>query len=94
MVTTVSSYTDARNRALIASYTARLSTSGAVPDIDNTSDSSFGEVAVEILADTQPEADETFYLDVFNPVGASFENGLVQLTAVRTIVNDDGWYWG
>ncbi|NBQ06752.1 MAG: sodium:calcium exchanger [Betaproteobacteria bacterium] len=175
----------------IASYTARLSTSGAVPDIDNTSDSSFGEVAVwqrvsvyqqwidqslrmhyahppatqatvqksvnegntgtttvyfwvqfngirfdpntivsvdyktrngtalagqdylatqgtlkiypnedhalvavEILADTQPEADETFYLDVFNPVGASFENGLVQLTAVRTIVNDDGWYWG
>ena len=30
----------------IASYTGRLSASGAVPDIDNTSNSSFGEVAV------------------------------------------------
>jgi secreted trypsin-like serine protease len=30
----------------IASYTGRLSSSGAVPDIDNTSNSSFGEVAV------------------------------------------------
>jgi hypothetical protein len=51
-------------------------------------------VAVEIIADTQPEADETFYLDVYNPIGANFENGLVQLTAVRTIVNDDEIYWG
>ena len=51
-------------------------------------------VAVEIMADAQPEADENFYLDVFNPIGANFENGLVQLTAIRTIVNDDGIYWG
>jgi hypothetical protein len=29
----------------IASYTARLSTSGAVPDVDNTNNSSFGEIA-------------------------------------------------
>jgi hypothetical protein len=29
-------------------------------------------------------------LDVFNPVGASFAPGQVQLTAMRTIVNDDG----
>ena len=175
----------------IASYTGRLSASGAVPDIDNTSDSSFGEVAVwqrvsvyqqwidqamrlryesppatqaavqktvnegnsgttpvyfwvqlngyrldpnlivsvdyktrngtalsgqdyiatqgtlkiypneshalvvvEIIADIVPELDETFYLDVFNPVNAGFGEGLVQLTAVRTIVNDDGWFWG
>ena len=175
----------------IASYTGRLSDSGAVPDIDNTSNSSFGEVAVwqrvsvyqqwidqalrmryesppasqaavkkmvnegnsgttpvyfwvqlngyrfdpnlivsvdyktrngsalagqdyiatqgtlkiypnenyalvlvEIIADTVPEAEETFYLDVFNPVNAVFGEGLVQLTAVRTIVNDDGWFWG
>ena len=175
----------------IASYTGRLSSSGAVPDIDNTSNSSFGEVAVwqrvsvyqqwidqairmryesppatqsavqktvnegnsgttpmyfwvqlngyridpniivsvdyktrngtalagqdyiatqgtlkiypnedhalvlvEIIADTVPEADETFYLDVFNPVNAVFGDGLVQLTAVRTIVNDDPWFWG
>ena len=51
-------------------------------------------VMVEIIADTVAEPDETFYLDVFNPVGASFGPGLVQLTAVRTILNDDGWYWG
>ena len=175
----------------IASYTGRLSASGAMPDIDNTSNSSFGEVAVwqrvsvyqqwidqamrlryesppasqaavqktvnegnsgtspvyfwvqlngyrldpnlivsvdyktrngtalsgqdyiatqgtlkiypnenhalvlvEIIADAVPELDETFYLDVFNPVNAVFGEGLVQLTAVRTIVNDDGWFWG
>jgi hypothetical protein len=51
-------------------------------------------IMVEIIADTLPEPDETFYLDVFNPVGASFAPGQVQLTAMRTIVNDDGWYWG
>jgi hypothetical protein len=175
----------------VASYTGRLSTSGAVPDIDSTSNSSFGEVAVwqrvsayqqwidqalrtnygqapttqatvqkvvsegstgttpvyfwvqlngyrfdpnlivsvdyktrngsalaaqdyiatqgslkiypnedhalvlvEIIADNMPEADETFYLDVFNPVNASFEGGAVQLTAMRTILNDDGGYFG
>jgi hypothetical protein len=175
----------------IASYTGRLSSSGVVPDIDNTSNSSFGEVAVwqrvsvyqqwidqvlrmryesppasqaavqktviegndgttpvyfwvqfngyrfdpnlivsvdyktrngsalagqdylatqgtlkiypnennalvlvDIIADTAPEADETFYLDVFNPINAGFGEGAVQLTAMRTIVNDDGWFWG
>lgn len=51
-------------------------------------------VMVEIVADNTPEPDETFYLDVFNPIGASFAPGQVQLTAMRTIVNDDGWYWG
>ena len=51
-------------------------------------------VLVEIIADTVPEADETFYLDVFNPINAGFGEGVVQLTAVRTIVNDDGWFWG
>ena len=50
-------------------------------------------VMVEIIADNIPEPDETFYLDVFNPIGASFGPGQVQLTAVRTIVNDDGWFW-
>ena len=51
-------------------------------------------VMVEVIADTLAEPDETFYLDVFNPVGASFGPGMVQLTAVRTILNDDGLYWG
>jgi hypothetical protein len=47
-------------------------------------------IAVEILGDTRPEPDETFYLDVSNPVGGSFGTGVVTLTAMRTIVNDDG----
>jgi hypothetical protein len=48
-------------------------------------------VAVEILGDKQPEEDEYFYLDVFNPLGAGFEDGAVKLTAIRTILDDDGW---
>lgn len=51
-------------------------------------------IVVEIIADTVPEADETFYLDIFNPVNASFGEGVVKLTAMRTIANDDGWFWG
>lgn len=50
-------------------------------------------IPVEIIGDTTPEPDETFYLDVFNPVGGSFGEGVVKLTAVRTIVNDDGGLW-
>ncbi|WJJ92891.1 trypsin-like serine protease [Neopusillimonas aromaticivorans] len=48
-------------------------------------------IPVEIIGDTQPEADEYFYLDVFNPVGGSFGEGVVKLSAVRTILDDDGW---
>ncbi len=48
-------------------------------------------IAVEIIGDTQPEPDETFYLDVFNPVGGSFGDGVVRLTAMRTLLDDDGW---
>lgn len=51
-------------------------------------------VCVEIIGDNQPEIDETFFLDIFNPVGANFEASVVKLTAMRTIVNDDGWVWG
>ena len=47
-------------------------------------------IPVEIIGDTLSEADETFFLDVFNPVGGSFGEDVVKLTAVRTIVNDDG----
>lgn len=48
-------------------------------------------VAVEIVGDTAREPDETLYLDVFNPAGGSFGEGMAQLTAMRTLVNDDGW---
>ena len=47
-------------------------------------------IPVEIVGDNAAEPNETFYLDVFNPVGASFGEGVVKLTAVRTILNDDG----
>lgn len=48
-------------------------------------------IAVEVIGDKIPEPDETFYLDVFNPVGGSFGAGVVQLTAMRTMIDDDGW---
>lgn len=47
-------------------------------------------IPVEIIGDTTPEPDETFYLDVTNPMGGSFGAGVVMLTAMRTIANDDG----
>ncbi|MDP1607470.1 MAG: trypsin-like serine protease [Rhodocyclaceae bacterium] len=49
-------------------------------------------IPVEIIGDTTPEPSEYFYLDVFNPVGGSFGYGVVKLTAVRTILDDDGWF--
>jgi hypothetical protein len=51
-------------------------------------------VLVEIIADNVPEADENFFLDVFNPINAGFGEGVVQLTAMRSILNDDGWFFG
>ena len=48
-------------------------------------------IPVEMIGDTTPEPGETFYLDVFNPVGGSFGEGVIKLTAVRTILDDDGW---
>jgi hypothetical protein len=48
-------------------------------------------IVVEVVGDTLPEPDETFYLDVFNPQGGNFGEGIAMLTAVRTIVDDDSW---
>ncbi|MDI1230105.1 MAG: trypsin-like serine protease [Methylobacter sp.] len=50
-------------------------------------------IPVEIIGDTFSEPDESFYLDIFNPIGGSFGAGVLKLTAIRTIVNDDG-NWG
>lgn len=47
-------------------------------------------IAVEIIGDLIPEPDEYFFLDVFNPVGGSFGDGITMLTGMRTILNDDG----
>jgi hypothetical protein len=46
-------------------------------------------IPVEIVGDATPEPDETFYLDVFNPIGGNFGPDVVKLTAIRTILNDD-----
>ena len=48
-------------------------------------------VAIEIIGDTTPEPDETFYLDIYHPVGGSFGDGISSLTAIRTILSNDGW---
>jgi hypothetical protein len=45
-------------------------------------------IPVEIIADHLVEPDEIFYLDVFNPVGVSFGEGIIKLTAMRTIMSD------
>lgn len=50
-------------------------------------------IPVEIIGDLVAEPDEVFYLDVTHPVGGSFGHGVVMLTAMRTIANDDGgWF--
>lgn len=51
-------------------------------------------IPVEIIGDSTPEPDEVFYMDVTHPVGGSFAPGVVTLTAMRTIVNDDGGAFG
>jgi len=48
-------------------------------------------IPVEIIGDTVSEPDENFYLEVFSPVGGSFGTGVIKLTAVRMILDDDGW---
>jgi len=53
----------------------------------------YAVIPVEIVGDEMYEPDEFFYLDIRNPVGGSFGEGVSQLSAMRTIVNDDIW-WG
>lgn len=48
-------------------------------------------IPVEVIGDSTPEPSENFYLKVLNPVGGSFGEGITQLVAVRTILDDDGW---
>ena len=48
-------------------------------------------IPVEIIGDRLPEGSEVFYLDVFNPVGGSFGGGVLTLSAMRTILDNDGW---
>lgn len=88
---------DHPNQWLQVDYTTRDGTATAGEDYLPVADTLTlypGEkqaaIAVEVLGDENPEPDETFYLDVFNPVGGSFGDGVVKLTAVRTIEDNDG----
>lgn len=46
-------------------------------------------IPVEIIGDTIPEQTEYFFLDVSDPVGGSFGEGISKLTAGRTIIDTD-----
>ena len=46
-------------------------------------------IPIEVIGDTQYEQNETFYLDVFNPIGGKFIGNVTTLSAIRTILNDD-----
>lgn len=50
-------------------------------------------IPVEVIGDFTQEPDETLYLDITNPVGGSLGAGFIKLTAMRTILNDDGGIW-
>ncbi|HHC75034.1 MAG TPA: DUF1800 family protein, partial [Thiothrix sp.] len=47
-------------------------------------------IPVEIIGDTVAESNETFSLQISNPVGATFPSNITQLSAIHTIINDDG----
>lgn len=84
------------NQILSVDYTTRNGTAVAGQDYIAISDTlnlypdeTQAVIAVEIIGDSYAEPDETFYLDVTNPIGGSFDDGIVILTAMRTILNDD-----
>jgi len=91
---------DDPNEYLSVNYTTRDGTAIAYQDYIPTSgtlvlypDENHAQIPVEILGDSTIEADETFYLDIFDPIGATFFNNQIVLTAQRTIINDDGYFF-
>ena len=50
-------------------------------------------IPVEIIGDILPEQEEQFSLVVTNPVGGSFGEGVDELVAVRTIMDNDVQVW-
>jgi hypothetical protein len=46
-------------------------------------------IGVEIIADTIKESDETFSLVISNPIGEGFPEGVSEMRATHTIVDDD-----
>jgi len=46
-------------------------------------------IGVEIIGDTSSESNETFLLAITNPQGGVFPTGVTEITATRTIIDDD-----
>ena len=46
-------------------------------------------IPVEIIGDTMAEDDETFFLEIFDPIGGTFAGDQSVLMAMRTITDDD-----
>ncbi|MCK9473167.1 Calx-beta domain-containing protein [Sulfurimonas sp.] len=89
---------DDPNEWLSVNYTTRDGTATAYQDYIPTSgtlvlypDENYAHIPVEILGDNTIEEDEIFYLDIFDPIGATFSDNQIVLTAQRTIINDDGY---
>jgi len=85
-----------QSQILSVDYTTRDGTARADEDYIAISDTLIlypdqtqAVIAVEIIGDSYAEADEIFYLDLTNPIGGSFGDGAVMLSAMRTILNDD-----
>ena len=46
-------------------------------------------IGIEIIADNNKEEDETFSLVISNPIGEGFPEGVTEITATHTILDDD-----
>jgi secreted trypsin-like serine protease len=89
-----------QNAWLSVKYTTRDGTAIANQDYIPSSgtlvlypDENYAVIPVEVIGDNTAEANETFYLDIFDPVGASFGGNQIMLTAQRIILNDDGYFF-
>lgn len=90
---------DSPNQLLKVDYATRDGTATAGEDYLAVSGTlilypgeSHGVIPVEVLGDNIPEPDETFFLDVFNPVGGSFGDGIEIISAMRTIIDSDSFW--
>jgi len=89
---------DTPEKILSIDYTTRNGTAIAGEDYLGVSgtlnlypDETQALIPVEVIGDTNIEADEIFYLDISNPQGGTFADEISTLTAMRTIIDDDGW---
>ncbi|MFA6136911.1 MAG: trypsin-like serine protease [Sulfurimonas sp.] len=88
------------NELLSVKYTTRDGTAISNQDYIPASgtlvlypDENYAVIPVEIIGDNTAEANEVFSLDIFDPVGAGFSDNQIILTAQRTILNDDGYFF-